>query len=103
MAKLDGKIALVSGAGRGIGQAIATKLAEEGARLVINDLDVEPAEETCRVVRRAGSEALPVIHVSPFWQQAIAGAVILLSVALNARAQRTSGRQILEARPAAIA
>jgi rhamnose transport system permease protein len=40
--------------------------------------------------------ALPVIHVSPFWQQAIAGAVILLSVALNARAQRTSGRQILE-------
>jgi 3-oxoacyl-[acyl-carrier protein] reductase len=61
MAKLDGKIALVSGAGRGIGQAIATKLAEEGARLVINDLDIEPAEETCRVVRRAGSEALPVI------------------------------------------
>jgi 3-oxoacyl-[acyl-carrier protein] reductase len=61
MAKLDGKIALVSGAGRGIGQAIATKLAEEGARLVINDLDLEPAEETCRAVRRAGSEALPVI------------------------------------------
>jgi NAD(P)-dependent dehydrogenase (short-subunit alcohol dehydrogenase family) len=46
MAKLDGKIALVSGAGRGIGQAIATKLAEEGARLVINDLDIEPAEQT---------------------------------------------------------
>jgi rhamnose transport system permease protein len=40
--------------------------------------------------------ALPVIHVSPFWQQAIAGAVILLSVALNARALRTGGRQILE-------
>ena len=43
--------------------------------------------------------ALPVIQVSPFWQQAIAGAVILISVALNARADRTPGRQILEAEP----
>lgn len=40
--------------------------------------------------------ALPVIQVSPFWQQAIAGAVILASVALNARAGRIGGRQILE-------
>lgn len=40
--------------------------------------------------------ALPVIQVSPFWQQAIAGLVILVSVALNARAQGHSGRQILE-------
>lgn len=40
--------------------------------------------------------ALPVIQVSPFWQQAIAGAVILVSVALNARSQRQAGRQILE-------
>ena len=40
--------------------------------------------------------ALPVIQVSPFWQQAIAGAVILISVALNARAGRRPGRQILE-------
>ncbi|SIS02358.1 rhamnose ABC transporter membrane protein [Sphaerotilus natans] len=40
--------------------------------------------------------ALPVIQVSPFWQQAIAGAVILASVALNARAQRQAGRQILD-------
>jgi 3-oxoacyl-[acyl-carrier protein] reductase len=61
MAKLDGKIALVSGAGRGIGQAIATKLAAEGAQLVINDLDPEPAEETCRVVERAGGTAVPVV------------------------------------------
>ncbi|MEY8877595.1 MAG: ABC transporter permease [Leptothrix sp. (in: b-proteobacteria)] len=40
--------------------------------------------------------ALPVIQVSPFWQQAIAGAVILISVVLNARADRGHGRQILE-------
>jgi len=40
--------------------------------------------------------ALPVIQVSPFWQQAIAGAVILISVTVNARAERRNGRQILE-------
>lgn len=40
--------------------------------------------------------ALPVIQVSPFWQQAIAGAVILVSVTLNARSERRAGRQILE-------
>jgi rhamnose transport system permease protein len=40
--------------------------------------------------------ALPVIQVSPFWQQAISGAVILISVAVNARSERRAGRQILE-------
>ena len=42
--------------------------------------------------------ALPVIQVSPFWQQAIAGGVILVSVAVNARAGKRSGRHILEIR-----
>jgi rhamnose transport system permease protein len=40
--------------------------------------------------------ALPVIQVSPFWQQAISGAVILISVAVNARSERRVGRQILQ-------
>jgi rhamnose transport system permease protein len=40
--------------------------------------------------------ALPVIHVSPFWQQAIAGAVILVSVILNSQAQRQPGQPILQ-------
>lgn len=40
--------------------------------------------------------ALPLIQVSPFWQQAIAGAVILVSVVLNARGDRMHSRQILE-------
>ena len=40
--------------------------------------------------------ALPVIKVSPFWQQAIAGFVILVSVTLNAGVQQRAGRQILE-------
>jgi rhamnose transport system permease protein len=39
--------------------------------------------------------ALPVIHISPFWQQAISGAVILVAVIVNARSERRAGKQIL--------
>jgi 3-oxoacyl-[acyl-carrier protein] reductase len=55
--KLDGKVALVSGSGRGIGRAIAVKLAAEGARVVVNDLDDGPAQETAAAIRAAGGEA----------------------------------------------
>jgi 3-oxoacyl-[acyl-carrier protein] reductase len=55
---LDGKTALVSGSGRGIGRAIALKLASHGARVVINDLDPEPAEETLTAIKAAGGEAV---------------------------------------------
>ena len=58
MGKLDGKIALVTGAGRGIGQAIALKLAGDGARVVVNDLDEAPAEETVAAIKALGSDAL---------------------------------------------
>jgi 3-oxoacyl-[acyl-carrier protein] reductase len=56
--KLEGKIALVSGAGRGIGRAIALKLAGEGARIVVNDLDEGPALEVVESIRSAGGEAI---------------------------------------------
>jgi 3-oxoacyl-[acyl-carrier protein] reductase len=58
MGKLDGKVALVTGAGRGIGAAIALKLAREGADVVINDLDAEPLEETARAIRKLGRQAV---------------------------------------------
>lgn len=61
MGKLDGKVAIVSGAGRGIGQAIATKLASEGAKLVINDLDPAPAEETVAAIKAVGGEAVACV------------------------------------------
>lgn len=57
MGRLDGKVALVSGSGRGIGRALAFKLAHEGASVVINDLDDEPAKDSVEAIRRAGGRA----------------------------------------------
>jgi 3-oxoacyl-[acyl-carrier protein] reductase len=57
MQKLQGKVAIVTGSGRGIGQAIAVKLASDGARVIVNDLDAAPAEETIGRIRQAGGEA----------------------------------------------
>jgi 3-oxoacyl-[acyl-carrier protein] reductase len=57
MRKLEGRAALVTGAGRGVGAAIAKKLGSEGARVLVNDLDAGPAEETAAAVRAAGGEA----------------------------------------------
>ena len=56
--KLEGKVALVSGSGRGIGREIALKLASEGAKLVINDLDPEPAQSTANEIQSKGGEAV---------------------------------------------
>ncbi|MEU8900128.1 SDR family oxidoreductase [Nocardia sp. NPDC048505] len=58
MGTLDGKVALVSGSGRGIGREIALKLAAEGARVVVNDLDAEPAKGTVAAIEAAGGQAL---------------------------------------------
>lgn len=58
MALLEGKVAIITGSGRGIGRAIATLFAKEGASVVINDLDTEPAEETAKEIRKMGVKAV---------------------------------------------
>lgn len=56
---LNGKVALVTGGGRGIGRAIALKLAEEGAFVVVNyNGSMEKAEETAAEIRKAGGDGI---------------------------------------------
>lgn len=57
---LDGKIAVVTGGGRGIGQAIATVLAAQGAAVAVWDLNPEGAEKTVAEIRAAGGTAIAV-------------------------------------------
>lgn len=61
MDKLAGKVALISGSGRGIGRALALKLAGEGASVVVNDLDVAPALEVVSLIERAGGRAVACV------------------------------------------
>ena len=58
MGNLDGKVAIVTGAGRGIGQQIAKKLAEAGAKVAVVDLQADWCRETVDLVEAAGSTAL---------------------------------------------
>src|SRR5262249_30762956 len=60
MGKLDGKVAIVTGSGRGIGAEIAAKLAADGAAVVVNDLDEGPAKETVAAIEAAGGRAVAV-------------------------------------------
>jgi len=60
MGMLDGKVAILTGSGRGIGSAAAKLFASEGAMVVVSDLDPNPAEETAGAIRDVGGKAIVV-------------------------------------------
>jgi 3(or 17)beta-hydroxysteroid dehydrogenase len=77
MNRLDGKVALVSGAARGIGAETARKMASAGASVVIGDVLADRARETAEEITHAGGEALALaldVTTEASWTAAIAAA-----------------------------
>ncbi len=75
VSRLAGKAALVTGAGRGVGRAIARKLAAEGARVLVNDVDAGPAQETVQEIAASGGEAATLagdVAAPDFGERAVA-------------------------------
>lgn len=58
---LENKVALVTGAGQGVGQGIALALAAEGARVAVTGRTLEKLETTCAEIRSRGGDALPLV------------------------------------------
>ncbi len=59
---LSNKVAIVTGSGRGIGRAIALKLAEVGATVVVNDIgDAQPVEAVAQEIKAMGRQSLPIL------------------------------------------
>lgn len=89
MGLLDGKVAIVTGAGRGVGRGEALELAEQGAKVVVNDLggshtgegaDKSPADEVVDIIKGRGGEAVANYDDVSSW----AGAENLIGTARDA-------------------
>lgn len=58
--KLENKVAIVTGSGRGIGRATAIELAKEGAKVVVSDIDLKECRNVCDEIKKIGSDAIAV-------------------------------------------
>jgi NAD(P)-dependent dehydrogenase (short-subunit alcohol dehydrogenase family) len=65
---LDGQVAVITGAGRGLGRAHAERFAAEGARVVVNDLDADAAVETVAAITDAGGDAVACAGDCADWE-----------------------------------
>ena len=76
--RLDGKTALVTGAGRGIGRAVAQQLASAGARVMINDLDRDVVFETGALIDQSGGmvKAMPGDLTAPGFPEKLVNATV---------------------------
>ncbi|MBO6566428.1 MAG: SDR family oxidoreductase [Pseudomonadales bacterium] len=78
MGKLSDRVAIVTGSGRGVGEATARLLAADGARVVVNDLDADVAEQSAVAIRDAGGQAIAIpgsVTDTEFPEQLIDGAL----------------------------
>ena len=91
--EIAGKVALITGSGTGIGRAIALRLAQEGAHVVVNDIDEPHGAETVGMISEAGGKAALVLadvsrdddmgRMSSFAEEAFGGLDILVNNAAN--------------------
>ena len=72
--KVDGRVALVTGGGSGIGRATSLKFASEGARVVVADIVPQAGEDTAKIIRDAGGDALST-HVDVTDEASVASMV----------------------------
>jgi 3-oxoacyl-[acyl-carrier protein] reductase len=82
MLKLDGRRAIVTGAGRGIGRAIALRLASAGARVLVSDIDAPQSQSVAEEIRRSGASAVAVAADVADWD-AVAKMVLAAQTAFG--------------------
>lgn len=75
---LENKVAVITGSGRGIGRATACLFAQEGAKVVVSDIDPGPAEQTVGDIKAAGGDAIAYVGdvTAPDFAQGIVSAAV---------------------------